>query len=115
MISRSSIMDPGKEYEAILTIKQTWTHIFLFMDGEKTTSVSLMAGIEVMTDDLFFLKWEYRAEYKPKFAADNKIHYGMTKLQMKPLSDPDKLEGSYYTDESRDSHGPITLLKIKKA
>ena len=115
MLTKSSIKDPNEEYRAILTIKQTWTSIYLFMDGEKTTSESVMAGIEIKTEDLFFLKWEYRAEYKPMYAAQNKIHYGITKVMMKPVSNPNKLEGNYYTDHSRDSHGPVTLSKIKKA
>lgn len=115
MLTRSSIKKNQEEYKAVLTINQTWTSICLFMEGEKTISESVMAGIEVKTDNLFFLKWEYRAEYKPMHAAQNKIHYGITKVVMRPVSNPEKLEGNYYTDESRDSHGPVTLHKIKKA
>ena len=114
MISESSIMNEA-EYRALLTVKQTWTSIYLFMDGEKATSESVMAGIEIKTNDLFYIKWEYRAEYKPMFTEGNEMHYGITKLMMKPKTDPEKMEGNYYTDASRGSHGPITLIKIKKA
>lgn len=93
--SQSSIIHPEKVYNASLTIKQTWTHIHIFFDGEKSSSESVMAGIEIKTDDMFFLKWEYRAEYKPTFADDpnNKIHYGMTKLLLKPVSTLDAMGG----------------------
>jgi len=111
MLSKSSLKDPNEEYEAILTIKQTWTQIFLFMDGEKAIGVSVMAGIEIMTDDLFYLKWEYRSEYKPKFATGEEMHYGMTKLLMKPISNPNSMEGNYYADQTRHSFGPVTLIK----
>lgn len=111
MITKSSLKGPDEEYEAILTIKQTWTNIFLFMDGEKATGTSVMAGIEFMTDDLFYLKWEYRSEYKPMFAKDEQMHYGMTKVIMKPVSTPNKMEGSYYADQTRHSFGPVMLTK----
>ncbi|AEW02228.1 hypothetical protein A4D02_34705 [Niastella koreensis] len=110
MITKSSLKG-AEEYEAVLTIKQTWTHIFLFMDGEKTTGSSLMAGIEIKTDDLFYLKWEYLSEYKPEFAEGQVMHYGMTKVIMKPLSDPNSMRGNYYADQTRHTFGPVNLIK----
>ena len=111
MLTRSSLTDPNEEYEAILIIKQTWTRIFLFMDGEKTSSSSVMAGIEVKTDDLFYLKWEYLSDYKPEFYKDEGMHYGMTKVMMKPISNPKSMKGNYYADQTRHSFGPVTLIK----
>jgi len=110
MLTTSSLKDAEK-YEAILTIKQTWTRIFLFMDGEKTTGSSLMAGIEIKTDDLFYLKWEYLSEYKPEFAIGLEMHYGMTKVMMRPVSNPKSMTGNYYADQTRHSFGPVTLIK----
>jgi hypothetical protein len=111
MLTESSIKPREGEYEAILTIKQTWTHIFIFMDGEKATGISVMASIDVMTDDLFYLKWEYRSEYKPEFVGEGAIHYGITKVMMKPITDANTMKGHYYADQTRHSFGPVTLMK----
>src|SRR5688572_5516218 len=68
MLMKSSKDNYLTEYEGILTITQTWTKIYLFLDGEKATGKSIMAGLEIQTSTLFTLKWEYLSQRKPEFA-----------------------------------------------
>ncbi|MET3881353.1 hypothetical protein [Niastella sp. OAS944] len=111
MLMKSSIDNYATEYEGILTITQTWTKIYIFLDGEKATSRSIMAGIEVQTSSLFTLKWEYLSQRKPEFANNEYMHHGMTSVMIKPCISPLMLKGDYYADRSRHSSGPVTIIK----
>ena len=111
MHMKSSRDNYCNDYEGTLTITQTWTKIYLYLDGEKATGKSIMAGIEVQTSTLFTLKWEYLSQRKPEFAEKEYMHHGMTRVMIKPGIDPLTLKGDYYADRSRHSSGPITLIK----
>jgi hypothetical protein len=111
MLMKSSIDNYSTEYEGVLTITQTWTKIYLFLDGEKATGKSIMAGIEVQTSSLFTLKWEYLSQRKPEFANNEYMHHGMTRVMIKPGINPSTLKGDYYADRSRHSSGPVTIIK----
>jgi len=69
-----------KEYEGAVTINQTWTSISIYLDGEKFSSISTMAGIDLKTDSIFTLKWEYLSQKKPKFSDKDYMHTGMTRV-----------------------------------
>jgi hypothetical protein len=111
MLMKSSRDNYSTEYEGTLTITQTWTKIYLFLDGEKATGKSIMAGIEVQTSSLFTLKWEYLSQRKPEFAENEYMHHGMTRAMIKPGISPLTLNGDYYADRSRHSSGPVTIIK----
>jgi hypothetical protein len=109
---KSSLDEFKNEYEGKLTITQTWTKIHLYLDGEKFTGVSKMAGIEVHTSTSFTLKWEYLSKRKPEFVKDNEyMHYGITNVTNEPGNLIKKLEGDYYADRSRHSSGPVRIIK----
>lgn len=110
MLLRSNLDQFQAEYEGTLTVTQTWTKIFLYLDGEKFTGKSLMAAIEIHTAESFTLKWEYLSERKPDFIKDGEfMHHGMTKV----LFEKNETEnnGTYYADQSRHSFGKIKLIK----
>jgi hypothetical protein len=111
MLLKSSLDGYKEEYEGTLTITQTWTHIYLFMDGEKATGTSTMAGIEIQTAHHFVLKWEYLSQRKPEFAEKEYMHYGMTRVTIQKGVTPETFKGDYYADRSRHSFGPVTLIK----
>ena len=111
ILMKSSKDNYSTEYEGVLTITQTWTKIYLFLDGEKAMSKSIMAGIEVQTSCLFTLKWEYLSQRKPEFAENEYMHHGMTRVVIKPGISPLTLKGDYYADRSRHSSGPVTIIK----
>jgi hypothetical protein len=111
MLSRSSMNDYEKEYEGIITINQTWTSISIYLDGEKFSSISTMAGIDVKTDSIFTLKWEYLSQKKPKFSDKDYMHTGMTRVLAENKTKPLTLKGDYFTDRSRHNYGSVTILK----
>lgn len=115
MLSRSSLNNYEKEYRGNLTIKQTWTTISLLLDGEKFSSKSTMAGIEIETDKMFSLKWEYLSQKKPSHSDEDYMHTGMTRVRVHTLPDPFELRGDYFTDKSRHNYGSIHMTQIKKA
>jgi len=110
ILMRSSRDNYAEEYEGILTITQTWTKIYLFLDGEKAIGKSTMASIEIHTSQSFTLKWEYLAERKPQYAINEYMHYGMTKVFFEKGAS--EFKGNYYADQSRHSFGPVTLIKV---
>ncbi len=110
MLLRSNRDEYREEYEGTLTIAQTWTSIFLFLDGEKFTGKSQMAAIEIHTEQSFTLKWEYLSERKPAFIKDGEfMHHGMTKVLFE--KNAAEKSGTYYADQSRHSFGIIKLIK----
>ena len=111
METKSSKTNMEEVYTAELTIKQTWTSISLEMDGEKATGVSVMASLNITTEDFIHLNWEYRSEYKAGFYQERDNHYGMTKLNMRPISCPNKMTGNYYADHTRHTYGSVVLIK----
>ncbi len=110
MSMRSSLDNYAAEYVGTLTISQTWTEIHLYLDGEKFEGESTMAGIKVQTKEAFTLKWEYLAQRKPQFAANEFMHHGMTRVLFK--KGEESFHGNYYADQSRHTFGPVTLEKL---
>ena len=113
--SKSSVDNYVKQYDGTITIHQTWTSISVFLNGEKFTSKSTMAGIHINTDDNFELKWEYTSQKKPQFSVKDYMHTGMTRVVANEWPKISFLQGDYFTDRSRHNYGSIEICKIKKA
>lgn len=111
ILMKSSRDNYATEYEGMLTITQSWSKIYIFMDGEKAIGKSIMAGIEIHTSKSFTLKWEYLSQRKPEFAESEYMHYGMTRVMNLPADKLTILTGDYYADRSRHSSGPVTIIK----
>jgi hypothetical protein len=111
MLSKSSMNNYEKEYVGIVTINQTWTTISIYLDGEKFTSTSTMAGIDIKTDAIFTLKWEYLSRKKPEFSDKDYMHTGMTRVLAENKSNPLRLKGDYFTDRSRHNYGSVIMLQ----
>ncbi|NII26816.1 hypothetical protein HB364_17130 [Pseudoflavitalea sp. X16] len=111
ILMKSSRDSYATEYEGVLTITQSWSKIYIFMDGEKAIGQSIMAGIEVHTSKSFTLKWEYLSQRKPEFAENEYMHYGMTRVMNQPNGAITVLKGDYYADRSRHSSGPVSIIK----
>jgi hypothetical protein len=110
-ISNSSFNNFEKDYEGMVKICQTWTHISINLLGEKFSSTSLMAGIEIKTDTIFTLKWEYLSKKKPEFADQDYMHTGMTRIDALNDEPTVKLKGDYFTDRSRHNYGKFIMYK----
>lgn len=111
MITKSSKNNYAKEYQALLTITQTWTEIHLFMDGQKATSESKMANIHIDNPKNFLLKYEYFSVPKPEFSDSDNKHYGLTTVRIEPGSAPLELNGNYFTEPGRHTFGSVKLIK----
>jgi hypothetical protein len=111
MLSKSSMNNYEKEYAGVVTINQTWTTISIYLDGEKFTSTSIMAGIDIKTDAIFTLKWEYLSRKKPEFSDKDYMHTGMTRVLAENKSKPLQLKGDYFTDRSRHNYGSVIMYK----
>lgn len=111
ILMKSSRDNFSTEYEGMLTITQSWSKIYIFMDGEKAIGKSIMAGVEIHTSKSFTLKWEYLSQRKPEFAENEYMHHGMTRVMNQPGAGITVLKGDYYTDRSRHSSGPVTIIK----
>jgi hypothetical protein len=110
-LMKSSRDNYAVEYRGTLTITQTWSKIYIYMDGEKAIGKSVMAGIEIHTSKSFTLKWEYLSQRKPEFAENEYMHFGMTRVMNQQGDSISVLKGDYYADRSRHSSGPVTIIK----
>ncbi len=107
---KSSLDSYGSEYEGTLTIRQTWTKISLYLNGEKFTGQSTaLASIIIHSPHDFTLVWEYLAERKPQFAQKEFMHHGITKVRFENTTSSGS--GNYYADQSRHSFGPVRVEK----
>lgn len=108
--SSSSMNNFEKEYEGTIKIEQTWTTISIYLDGEKFSSVSTMAGIDIKTDSIFELKWEYLSKKKPEYSDKDYMHTGMSRMLASENSHLE-LKGDYFTDISRHNYGKMRMVR----
>lgn len=112
---RSSHSDMQRKHQLSLRIDQTWSTVRLTLDGDRSFSASHMAGIQAVSDSLFEIRWEYVAESKvPQSGAFS--HRGVTMLRF-ALSDrrvDPTMEGHYYTQQDRETHGQLTAHRIQE-
>lgn len=106
----------GKKIEAAVKIYQTYSKISIYLKTAKSDSLSQMAAIDMVSPNMFILRYEYSAEFKRDEAANILRHYGVTCVRLKS-NDHRFLENhsaNYYTEERRDSHGEITFSRVVK-
>ena len=97
----------GKEFDIKVNIKQTWSSISIILETANSRSKSEVASISISKSRLV-----YQFFNEPFFRSEKTLHkhYGATMLNFKGS---DVLEGFYFTDRDRQTHGAINLKRIK--
>lgn len=97
----------GREFDTKVNIKQTWSSISIILETANSRSKSEVASISISKSRLV-----YQFFNEPFFRSEKTLHkhYGVTMLNFKGN---DVLEGFYFTDRDRQTHGDINLKRIK--
>lgn len=102
----------GRQHQAQAAIKQTWTSISIFLDGEFSTSRSLTASLLVGQPEGPTLSYEYRNDPKPSAGPTMHSHRGTAVFRLK---DEHVLEGEYYSGRDRQNYGTLVLRRCSNA
>ena len=96
-----------EEIDVKVTIKQTWSSISIILETANSRSKSEVASISMSKSRLV-----YQYFNEPSFSSVKTLHkhYGVTMLDFKGN---DILKGFYFTDRDRQTHGDISLKRIK--
>lgn len=97
----------GREFDIKVNIKQTWSSISIILETANSISKSEVASISILKSRLV-----YQFFNEPSFSSVKTLHkhYGVTMLDFKGN---DILKGFYFTDRDRQTHGDISLKRIK--
>ena len=93
-------------HEIEVKIMQTWTSLFIEMEGKDSMSHSLIAGVQVEDGPVPILSYQYLNEPLPHAVKTMSIHYGTSLLR---LIKPNELDGQYYSGRDRQTFGSIEL------
>lgn len=93
----------GKEIDVEVSIKQTWSSIFIVLKTSDSKSKSETASMSLSESRLVY---QYFNEPLSSSVANLHKHYGVTFLDFDEI---DRLEGSYFTCKDRQTHGEIFL------
>lgn len=99
------------EGEVELIIKQNWTTLSIIQKSKNSKSCSEFAGIAINDNMGIVLNYQYRNETKSKSPESMHSHIGFNKLHYSP--EEQTLEGNYFTDRDRQTHGILLCKKIK--
>lgn len=99
----------GRQHDAELTVKQTWSKIEIDFKSGKATSKSYSASIveDRLASGQVELVYNYYAHGVHDGGARMGAHYGTTRLKL--LAKGKELEGDYYTEQARDTAGRVFL------
>lgn len=100
--------DQSQPYNIEVKIKQTWTHIAIYLETSQSCSRSLTASLLVDEQEGVILSYEYRNDPKPNAPQSMHSHRGTTVLRLK---NADCLEGEYYSGRGRQNYGSLTLRR----
>lgn len=97
---------------AKISIHQTYSRISIRFDSDKSSSVSKMAIIDMVTPNSFNLRYEYASTYRGvnPYSEYNGVAQ-VTLLYNKKTKFQHKHESIYYTNHIRDTHGNISIKK----
>lgn len=104
--------DERKPYEIDLIIKQTWTHISIYLETNQSNSRSLTASLSVNEPEGPVLTYEFRNDPKSNAPSSMHSHRGTAVLKLKSS---DCLEGEYYSGRDRQNYGSLTLGRVSYA
>jgi hypothetical protein len=101
-----------KSFKANATIRQTWTHISVFLETEQSISRSLAASLSSNQPEGAVLIYQYRNEPKPNAVETMHAHIGTALLRLK---NAECMEGEYYSGRDRQNYGGLTLRRTGNA
>ena len=106
---KSSFDKHVTQYNAILTIKQTWSRIGITLETDRSRSHSLIGGI--LCDDKHEAVITYEYLNEPKAEAERKMqaHRGAAWLTLQ--NDGRTLEGEYYSGRGRQNFGSLRFMR----
>lgn len=96
-------------YKGTLTIKQTYSQIFVSFKSAESSSHSIVATIK-KNDGINRLIFTYQNEPRANIQDRSPIHYGTAILD---IDNVDVIEGDYYT--GRNTRGHMIFSSVKKA
>lgn len=102
----------GKPYEVELQIRQTWTHLSVYLETAQSISRSLTASLSMNEPEGPVLTYEYRNDPKPNALPSMHSHRGTAVLR---LRNGDCLKGEYYSGRDRQNYGSLTLRRVEHA
>jgi hypothetical protein len=108
---KSSHSGLTREHEVELEIVQTWSKINILLESQTSRSESQMAVIKTSAPTRHEVVWEYVARSKNAGQGDSFLHFGVTRLAVH--SPTAKAEGSYYTEQKRDTYGTVQFAKVE--
>jgi hypothetical protein len=97
-----------KPFKAKVTIRQTWTHISVYLETEHSTSRSLAASLLLNQPEGPTLIYQYRNEPKPNAEKTMHVHMGTALLRLK---NAEYMEGEYYSGRDRQNYGSLILKR----
>lgn len=97
-----------EEFVGEVQIRQTWTHISVIMETQRSRSHSLTASLLLNQPDGITLSYEYRNEPKPSALPTMHAHRGTTVLRLKGER---LIEGEYYSGRDRLNYGTLSLKR----
>jgi len=101
-----------KSFKANATIRQTWTHISVYLETEQSISRSLAASLSSNQLEGAVLIYQYRNEPKPNAVETMHAHIGTALLRLK---NAECMEGEYYSGRDRQNYGGLTLRRANNA
>ncbi len=100
-----------RSFKAKVIIRQTWTHISVYLETEQSISWSLAASLSFNQPEGAVLIYHYRNEPKPNAMKTMHAHKGTAVLRLK---NDEFMEGEYYTGRDRQNYGGLTLRRVSK-
>jgi hypothetical protein len=97
-----------KPFKAKATIRQTWTHISVYLETEYSASRSLAASLLLNQPEGPTLIYQYRNEPKPNAEKTMHAHMGTALLRLK---NAEYMEGEYYSGRDRQNYGSLILRR----
>jgi hypothetical protein len=98
--------DTKKEYEAYLSIRQTFATIDVRLLTAESTSESTNSHLTNRSEGLAVLEYAYQNDPRPTVRSRSEIHFGATRLEAVGTW-PTTLAGEYWT--SRQTRGELTF------
>lgn len=99
----------NKEFSMLVKIKQRFSKMEVFTDTADSTSRSFMASMEI-EHAIPILRYGYDNTPKNMSNAELQRHPGMMDLR---LTNPDRLEGDYFSGKHRLRYGELILMRRK--
>jgi hypothetical protein len=101
-----------KSFKAKVIIRQTWTHISVYLETEQSISRSLAASLSSNQPEGAVLIYHYRNEPKSNAVKTMHAHIGTALLRLK---NDECMEGEYYSGRDRQNYGGLTLRRTGNA